>query len=129
MPDHESALKIYFSLAIISHEKSQTDFRDRFLLLAGGEALQAGWLPIAEAIYTHLCAAQPHQQLANYDSFANAMRTEDFQFLWRQTQRRYTVEHAEQLLAEATAPTIPSDSEDFENWTRRQLASFTLTTP
>ena len=57
MRDHETAMRVYVELAVISDQKKQTQVRDRFLLLAGVEACRAGWPEVAAKCHEKLISS------------------------------------------------------------------------
>ena len=98
MHDHEVAMSAYVQLAVISSRKQQTPARDRFLLLAGVEACQAGWLEVANRCRERIVAANPGHQLGHHATMADALRDSDFQHLAARWQRYCPFEQAEHLL-------------------------------
>lgn len=61
-------------LARISHERAQPLGCDRFLVLAGREACQAGWLDVAERCRALILAENAHHFLSQSESFPDALR-------------------------------------------------------
>jgi hypothetical protein len=98
MRDAESAMCAYAQLARLSHEKQQALARDRFLVLAGVAACEAGWPDVAATCHRLLTRFAPQHQLARFDSFPAALRSEDFRKLVQATQRHCPYERAEHLL-------------------------------
>lgn len=100
MRDAESAMCAYVQLARLSHGKRQALARDRFLVLAGAAACEAGWLDVAAECYRLVSQFAPQHQLAKFDSFPEALKSADFRKLVQATTRRCPYERAEHLLHE-----------------------------
>lgn len=98
MHDHEIAMCAYVQLAVISDEKHQAQARDRFLLLAGVEACQAGWLDVADCCRAKIVAANPAHQLQRHATMADALRDAEFQQLATKWGRYCPFEQAEHML-------------------------------
>jgi hypothetical protein len=98
MIDHELRMCAYGQLAVLSHRKRQALVRDRFLLLAGVEAYQAGWPEVGARCRELLLASNPHHQLAKFSDLAAALRDPGFQQLAAQQQKHCLPERAEHLL-------------------------------
>lgn len=98
MIDQEQALAAYVQLALLSHQKRQRPARDRFLLLAGAAACRAGVLAAAERCRQVIVASSPGHQLAEYDSFPDALRSPDFRLLMDRWEKRWPYEAAEHFL-------------------------------
>ncbi|MBS0204654.1 MAG: hypothetical protein JSS49_17250 [Planctomycetes bacterium] len=98
MHDHEIAMCAYVQLAVISDDKHQAQARDRFLLLAGAEACQAGWLDVADCCRARIIAANPAHQVHHHATMADALRDPDFQKLVTKWARYCPFEQAEHLL-------------------------------
>jgi hypothetical protein len=99
----------YVKLAALSAGKGQPLGRDRFLVLAGAAACHAGLLDVAERCRELVVQDNPQHLIGRFDSFPDAMRSEDFTPLLKHLQRLCPVEQAEYLLqsnvvADATAP-------------------------
>lgn len=98
MHNHEIAMCAYVQLAVISNEKRQAPARDRFLLLAGSEACQAGWLDVAEQCRLMILSSNPAHQLNRHSTMADALRDTDFRTLVAKWERYCPYEQAEHLL-------------------------------
>jgi hypothetical protein len=110
MRDYEAAMQVYVRLAVISNEKKQPQVRDRFLLLAGVEACRAGWPEVAERCRQQLVTSNPAHQIHRYNSFADALRNEEFQLLAAHWERYCPFENAEAILRGLRLP-APEPSE------------------
>jgi len=98
MRDHETAMCAYAQLATLSHEKGQPLARDRFLLLTGVAACRAGWPEIAKACHAQLVRTKSPMQVAQFPSFEDALRDDDFPRLANHWERWCPFERAEYLL-------------------------------
>lgn len=98
MRDHEQAMQIYARLAAISHRKQQAAGTDKFLVLTGIAATQAGWPEIAERCRALVVQRNPRHLVGHHASFADALRDEEFQPLVRRLERFCPIETAEALL-------------------------------
>lgn len=104
MRDHESAMKVYVQLAVISERKKQTQVRDRFLLLAGVEACRAGWLEVAACCHQKLISSNPAHQARLFTSLADGLRDANFQQLVAHWERYCPFEKAEAMLRQLNLP-------------------------
>ena len=104
MRDHESAMRVYVQLAVISDRKKQPQVRDRFLLLAGVEACRAGWLDVAECCHHKLIASNPAHQAHLFASLADGLRDANFQQLVAHWERYCPFEKAEAMLRQLNLP-------------------------
>jgi len=89
----------YLKLAVLSAEKQQSAGCARFLVLAGVAACRSGWLEIAEACRSRLLERNPQHLLGRWESFPDALRSEDFPIFLQQLERFCSVERAETLLS------------------------------
>lgn len=103
MRNHESAMLAYVRLASMSHEKQQAVGRDRFLVLAGFEACNSGWLDVAELCRVLVLRSNPRHLLGNCDSFPDAIRSKDNQLFFASLARFCPMEQAEHLLRQHDA--------------------------
>jgi|GEM_PF-1280711 len=103
----------FANLAAESLQKKQQQGELRFLLLAGAAACRGGYPNVTEQCYQRAVSINPHHLLAKYDSFADAMRSEDFLTLISRLDRFCTYEHAE-LLLEKINPNWQEVSGDVE---------------
>jgi hypothetical protein len=104
MRDHETAMKVYVQLAVISDQKQQPQVRDRFMLLAGIEACRAGWPDVAAFCRERLLTENPSHQVKRHSTMADALRNEDFQRLVTHWERYCPFEKAEALLLQLNLP-------------------------
>jgi hypothetical protein len=104
MRDHEAAMRVYVQLAVVSGQKQQPQVRDRFLLLAGVEACRAGWPEVADRCRLQLVASNPAHQIHLHATFADALRTADFQQLVAHWERYCPFEKAEAMLRRLHLP-------------------------
>jgi hypothetical protein len=111
MRDHEAAMSVYCQLAVISHQKQQSQVRDRFLLLAGVEACRAGWPEVAACCHQKLIASNPAHQAHRFATMAEALRNEEFQQLVVHWERYCPFEKAEAMLQQVL-PTEQVSAED-----------------
>jgi hypothetical protein len=100
MPDHERAMLAYAKLAEVSHARQQDQGRDKLLVLAGAAACYAGWPDVAAHCRDLIIAGHPSHILARFDTFADALRNEEFATFLKSRQRLCSYEHAEHLLRE-----------------------------
>lgn len=98
MPDPEREMLAYLQLAAVSTEKQQSLGRDRFLILAGAAACRAGFVDVADRCRELVLSVNSRHIIGQYESFADAMRNEDFQPLVKQLSRLCPPEQAEFLL-------------------------------
>jgi hypothetical protein len=90
---------VYLELAAISHERRQSVGRNKLLVLAGAEALRAGWPDVAERCRSLVVADNPAHLLGRFGTFAEAMRSSEFAPLLLQHERFCSFERAEMLLS------------------------------
>jgi hypothetical protein len=100
MADHERAMLAYVQLADVSRERQQSLGADKFLVLAGAAACRAGWPDVAERCRCLVAADNPNHLVCKFPSFADAMRSSDFQPFLKQLERLIGYERAEHLLRE-----------------------------
>ena len=100
MGDQESAMLAFCRLARISHDRSQAQGRDRFLLLAGVAACRAGWPAIAERCRSLIVTSQPRHFLAASATLADALREDANEGFFRKANLLCSFEQAEHLLTE-----------------------------
>jgi hypothetical protein len=96
----ERSLVIFAILSWQAYLKKQIADADRLLILAGEQACMAGTLQVTDTVKKVLLSHAPHHMLANYASFADAMRASDFQEYLKGVHRFCSVEQAEWLLTE-----------------------------
>ena len=98
MADPDLALSAYLQLAAISHARGQWLPRNKFLILAGASACVAGWLAVAERCRELVRAHSPNHMLGRYESFADALKSTEFQTYYKQLKKFCSTERAEHLL-------------------------------
>ncbi len=99
MRDHDTAMLAYAKLAGLSQSRGQLPPRDRFLLLAGVEALRAGYPQVAERCRELILTNNRHHMVGKFESFAQAAIDTEFLRLHAQIERGCPFEKAEHLLA------------------------------
>lgn len=92
-------LGVYLHLARASGLRRQPLARDRLLILAGALAEQLDLPRVAAYCRREVLMHNPGHMIRRWPSFVAAMADEDFLHLYRQIQRRYPQEKAEQMLA------------------------------
>jgi hypothetical protein len=100
MDDHDSAMLAFVKLAGISQSREQLGPRDKFLVLAGAAATQAGHAAVAARCRTLLLSHNPAHLLKRYETFELALESEEFQLYLRQLSRFCPYEKAEHLLSQ-----------------------------
>jgi hypothetical protein len=99
MDDAADLLAIYLHLARASALRQRPLVTDRFLSLAAVTALKAALPPIAACCRARVLAHNRHHLLGKWDSVSDALGDENFMNFYRQLERRYPPEKAEQMLA------------------------------
>lgn len=122
MRNHEIAMLTFARLAKISHETPHPVGRDRFLLLAGREACQAGWLDVADRCRTLILAENPHHFLSHSDSFPEALRDPTNNGYFAVFDSFCSFEQAEYLLTRNGEP-VPADIQEAGTVALNELAS------
>lgn len=110
MSDAEHATWAYAHLAWLSQQKRQALARDRFLVLAGASACEAGWPEIAQLCHGLLSRFAPHHLICEFRSMSEALETEAGQRVLQATKRHCPYELAEHLLQRLGYSFQPSDS-------------------
>ena len=100
MLDHSAAMLAFLKLAGVSQTRKQIGPRDKFLVLGGVSALKAGWPDVAERCRELIVAHNPAHQLVQYPTFADALRSEDFEQLLKPLGKFCSYERAEHLLTQ-----------------------------
>lgn len=108
-------------LARISHDRRQATGRDRFLVLAGQEACQAGWLDIAESCRRLVLETNPHHFLSRSGNFPDALRDEANRGFLAKLDQFCSFEHAEHLLIQNEEPLEASEDVDAGQVARQEL--------
>lgn len=98
MPAPAALLDLYLHLARASEEQSRVLQRDKFLVLAAGTALEAGFPKIAEDCRNKILAHNPNHILRGFSSMRDAAASEDIRQYSSQLLRIYPFEKAEYLL-------------------------------
>jgi hypothetical protein len=91
-------LSVYQKLADSYDRLGQASMRDRFLMLAAEEALEAQQPAEAERLRQRLLQGSPHHMIRPYASFAEAARAADVQTYLSDLRTNYPPEVARQLL-------------------------------
>lgn len=100
MKNTEAALWAFLQLAYVSHQKQQFIGRDKFLIMAGVAACNAGWPDLAEECRIRVLENNASHMIGKFESFVTAMRDDDFLKFAQQLDRFCTFEKAEHLLNE-----------------------------
>jgi hypothetical protein len=96
--NHELAMLAYARLARLSHAKRHASGRDRFLVLAGYEACQAGWLEVAARCRELVLSTNPQHLLSKADSFPETIRDSSSRTFFTRLETFCPFEQAEHLL-------------------------------
>lgn len=100
MRDHEQAMLAYAKLAAISQQKRQLLGRDKLLILTGAAACRAGWPDVAARCRELVIGNNSAHLVGRSETFADAMRTEEFEPLLKRLERMCSYEKAEHFLSE-----------------------------
>src|ERR1051326_360592 len=92
-------LPVYRELADLYQQQSQSQLRDRFLLLAANAAHEAGNENEADRWRQRLLQFNPHHMIKPFSSFADALRSPDVQSYVRDLKQSYPLATAHQMLA------------------------------
>ena len=111
MRDHEQAMLAYALLADVSQKKQQLIGRDKFLILTGVSACRAGWPDVAHRCRDVVLDHNPAHLIGKYASFADALRSADFEPFVKQLERFCGYERAEHFLRELKLETEHSPTE------------------
>lgn len=101
---HDASMLMFSRLARVSAERQQSTGRLRFLVLTGIAATRAGLPNVAARCQELIEVAAPTHLVTRFDSFADALRDDDFLVFARQVERFCTTERAEHLLSELDEP-------------------------
>lgn len=101
----------YLQLAVVSANKSQPLGRDRFLVLAGAAACEAGLLDVAARCRELILAVNRRHMIGRYESVPDALRDDDFQPLLKHLRQLCPPEQAEFLARENTPESAVDVSE------------------
>ena len=96
-PRSERLAVLYLQLVGASTNRGSTATRDRLLLLAAVHASESGWIEEADTCRELVLSTSPHHLVGRFATFAEAMRSDDFQSLARQLHRQCPQEMAEHL--------------------------------
>lgn len=116
MADHDAAATAYLRLAVISHERSQALQRNKFLVLGGMEALQAGRTPVAERCRQVVLGFNSAYILKRWPDLKTAFAAEEFQAYYKQLQRFCSYERAEHLLIGLGESAAAAGAETLLTW-------------
>ena len=97
---YAEAMLAYAKLAAISQQKRQLLGRDKLLILTGAAACRAGWPEVAARCRELVIANNQSHLVGRTETFADAMRTEEFEPLLKRLERMCSYEKAEHLLSE-----------------------------
>lgn len=97
MADQELAMHVFAELAEASHDRNQSESRDRFLLLAAIAATRAGCLDIAAQCRQFVIDQNSRHLISRFESVADALRDSDFAGFERSLNRFCSFEQAEML--------------------------------
>jgi len=111
MSDYDREMLNYVKLAVLSAGKGQPLGRDRFLVLAGAAACHAGLLEVASRCRELILQENLQHMIGRFESFPEALRSEDFTPLLKHLQRLCPPEQAEYLLQ---SDVIAEDAPDAE---------------
>ena len=92
-------LGTHLRLARVSHQRGQVIPRNKFLILAGAAACQAGFLRVAERCREVVLRNNSKHLLGQTRTFPDALRDDDFQSYLKQLIKFCSPERAELLLA------------------------------
>lgn len=98
MSDPAYLLGVYLHLARASQQRRRPHVRDRLLVLAAEQAVQAGLAPIAAYCRALVLEHNPHHLLRRWETVAQAMQDDEYRCWSRQLRRRYGQERAERML-------------------------------
>jgi len=98
--NHEIAMLAYARLARLSHAKQQAPGRDRFLVLAGYEACQAGWLEVAARCRELVLGTNSRHLLGKAETFSETIRDPSSRSFFKRLESFCSFEQAEHLLRE-----------------------------
>lgn len=98
MASPELLLGAYLRLAEISDRRGQMLPRNKFLILAGQIACTEGLLTVAERCRDVVLDNNSAHMLNRFESFADAMRSTEFQVYLKQLTKFCSMERAEYLL-------------------------------
>ena len=111
MQDHDAAMLAFAKLAGVSQTRKQLGPRDKFLLLTGNAACQAGWPAVADRCRELVLANNRAHLIGRFDTYADALRDSDFGTFLKQLSRFCSYEKAEHLLSQLEiSPTAPTAS-------------------
>jgi len=119
--NHEIAMLAYARLARLSHGKQQAPGRDRFLVLAGYEACQAGWLEVAARCRELVLGTNSRHLLGKAESFPEAIRDPSSRPFFTRLETFCPFEQAEHLLRENSQWPEPQPAETVGDQALREL--------
>lgn len=98
MQTHDRHMLAFATLAGESRRRQQNQGELRFLLLTGLAACQGGFTKVSEHCYKRALTLNPHHMISKFNSFEEALRSDEFLTLLSRLDRFCTYEHAELLL-------------------------------
>ncbi len=110
--EYDDQMAAFAKLAEISQVKGQAIPRDKFLLLCGIAACRSGRPDVAARCREMVLAHNSAHLIGHFDTFADALRSEDFQTLAEKLVRFCTFEKAEHLLSGLGAAWQPGEEEN-----------------
>ena len=115
MQTHDRHMLAFAILAGESRLKQQKQGELRFLLLTGTAACKGGFSNVTEHCYQRAITLNPHHMIAKYESFEEAMRSDEFLILIDRLDRFCTYEYAELLLEKIHPNWETEDSTEIES--------------
>ena len=116
MANHDTAATAYLRLAVISHERNQGLQRNKFLVLGGMAALQAGRTIVAERCRQVVLGFNPAYILKRWPNLKTAFAAEEFQTYYKQLLKFCSYERAEHLLTGLGENTDVASPETLLTW-------------
>jgi hypothetical protein len=113
MRDHERAMLVYAKLADVSQQKQQFLGRDKFLILTAAAACRAGWIEVSARCRELVLVHNRSHLVGNFETFADALRSQEFEPFLKRLERFCGYERAEHLLQQLDFETdLPDESAD-----------------
>lgn len=98
MAQTDHFLGLYLHLARAAEQRNRLWVRDKFLLLAGAVAAQAGLADVATECRHRVLAHNPQHLVGHHGSIEEGLADERFQSFLNQLRRRYNQERCEHIL-------------------------------
>lgn len=98
MAQTDHFLGLYLHLARAAEQRNRLWVRDKFLLLAGAVAAQAGLADVADECRRRVLAHNPQHLVGHHGSIEAGLDDERFQSFLNQLRRRYNQERCEHML-------------------------------